>query len=451
MKCLLLLLFALTCFTFSSTSSSSSSSKPVCQCDEYGTPICARYWRPDAVFVGQLRDITPPPDRPDANTFPIATLHFIVEQPFRGITSATVDVGTASGTSCDIQFVKGKRYLIYAYRSSESKQLFTGLCMGGGEAADAVDDLNYIRSVMQQGATESIGGRVVRGKYTPVTGVKIEVRNGNKTVEAAADERGDFSVSVAGPGTYSVKVLVPSAVAVMATREDLLDKLETTDALTTIEYKVELAKSQCDYRQFDTFPVDLRATAEISGFVLTASGRPVDNGYVYLQRASDPDRSNFTKIESDGTFKFEGVPVGEFHLVLNPRNEAPGEDDPPYARTFYPNAADISGATKIVVTQGAKLENLTLRVGSAWKSRTVTGKVVWQTGAPAGGARISIYNGDQYVQTADADKKGLFSFKVYGDFKYSVYARVFGEPFGKSDRVAIPEKPTTLILILKPE
>ena len=381
----------------------------------------------------------------------MATLHFIVEQPFRGITSATVDVGTASGTGCDIQFVKGKRYLIYADRGSESKQLFTGMCMGGGEVADAVDDLNYIRSVMQQGVTESIAGRVVRGKYKPVTGVKVEVRNEKKTFETTSDENGDFSVSLAGPGTYSVKVLVPSSVAVMATREDLLDKLETTDVLTTIEYKVELARSQCDYRQFDTFPVDLHATAEISGTVLTASGRPVDQGYVYLQRASDPDRSDFTKIEAGGSFKFEGVPVGEFHLVLNPRNEAPGENDPPYARTFYPNATDVSGATKIVVTEGAKLENLTLRVGPALKARTVSGKVVWQKGGPGAGAHLSVYNGDQYVRRVEVDKKGSFSFKVYGDFKYSMYAHVYGEPFGKSDRVAIPEKSTNLTLVVKPQ
>lgn len=204
MKCLLLLLFALTCFTIS------SSSKPVCQCNEYNVPICARYWRADAVFVGQLRDITPP-DRNAAGGWPMATLHFIVEQPFRGITSATVDVGTSSGTSCDLQFEKGKRYLIYAYRGSESKQLITGMCMGGGEAGDAVDDLNYIRSLTQQGGAESIAGRVVRGRYEPVTGVKIEVRNENKTVETTSDDNGNFSVSLAGAGTYTVKVLVPAS------------------------------------------------------------------------------------------------------------------------------------------------------------------------------------------------------------------------------------------------
>lgn len=444
MKPLFLLLFALTCFTLS------SSSKPVCQCQEYDVPVCARYWTSDAVFVGQLRAITPPPERPTANTLPVATLHFIVEQPFRGVTSATVDVETLSGTSCDIKFVKGKRYLIYADRDTESSQLFTGMCMGGGEVGESEDDLSYIRSVMQQGAAESIAGRVVRGRLEPVAGVKIEVRNGKQTYETSSDQNGNYSVSIPGAGTYSVKVLVPSSVGVMATRENLLDKLDATESLTTIEYKVELAKSQCDYRQFDIFHVDLRATAEVSGAVLTASGRPVDKGFVYLQRASDRDRSDFAKIEADGSFKFEGIPAGEYHLVLNPRNNAPGEDDPPYARTFYPNAADVSDATKIVVTEGAKLENLMLRVGPEWKARTVSGKVVWHTGAPAPGARVAIYNGGQFVRAVEADKKGLFSARVYGDFKYSLHVTAYGEPLGEGGPVLVTDNSTNVTIVVKP-
>ena len=444
MKCLLLLLIALIWLTIASN--------PVlaCTCIEYGTPVCAVYWRSDAVFVGQLRDITPP-DHKSTDTLPTATLHFIVEQPFRGITTATVDVGTLSGTSCDMNFVKGKRYLIYADRESNSNQLFAGPCSRTTELGNAVDDLNYIRSLTQQGVTESIAGRVLRMRYDPMPGVKIEVRNENKIFETISDQKGDFSVSLAGPGTYTVKVLVPSSVSVLATRDDLISKLETTDTLTTMEYKVELGRSECDYRQFDLFPVDLHATAEVSGALLTASGLPVNKGYVYLMKRADSDRFNYTKIEANGSFKFENVAVGEYFLVLNPDNEAPDEDDPPYARAFYPNATDASGATKIVVTEGAKLENLTLRVGPAWKARAVSGRVVWQGGGPVADAHVSLYDGDRYIRLVKVDKKGRFSFKVYGDFKYAIKAQVFGARQGKSDRVAITDKSTNLTLVLKPE
>jgi hypothetical protein len=92
-------------------------------------------------------------------------------------------------------------------------------------------------------------------KYMPVAGVKIEIRNDKKRFETRTDEKGDFSVSLPGPGTYTVKVSVPAAVSVLSARPDIIDKYETTDSLTTMEYKVKLGKSRCDYRQFDLFPV----------------------------------------------------------------------------------------------------------------------------------------------------------------------------------------------------
>ena len=191
MKCLLLLLSALTWLAICST--------PVvaCSCAEYGTPVCAAYWRSDAVFVGQLRDITPP-DPKFTNTAGVATLHFIVEEPFRGITSATVDVGTLSGTSCDVGFVRGIRYLIYAHRESRSKQLFAGACSRTTELRYAVEDVNYIRSLMQQGATESVAGRIARFRHDPMAGVKIEARKENTSFETTSDQKGNFSLSLAG-------------------------------------------------------------------------------------------------------------------------------------------------------------------------------------------------------------------------------------------------------------
>src|SRR2546426_7632184 len=77
-----------------------------CSCLEYGTPVCAAYWRADAVFVGQLRD-TPVEKKSDAE-IPTVMLHFIVEQPFRGIAGTQVDVATYSGTSCDMKFDRGR-------------------------------------------------------------------------------------------------------------------------------------------------------------------------------------------------------------------------------------------------------------------------------------------------------------------------------------------------------
>ena len=169
-----------------------------------------------------------------------------------------------------------------------------------------------------------------------------------------------------------------------------------------------------------------------------------------VKTEEDPNRFRYAKIEANGSFKFEGIAVGEYFLVLNPDNEPPDKDDLPYPRTFYPNATDAGRATKIVVTEGAKLENLTLRVGPPWRARTVSGRVVWQDGSAVPKAHLTLYDGDRYIQSLDIDKNGRFNFKVYGDFKYALEAKVWGERSGKSDRVPITEKSTNLTLVLKP-
>ena len=444
MKRLLLILISFGWLPFTPTEARA------CTCDEYGVPVCAAYWRADAVFVGQLLKTTPIGTNSDKE-LPTVMLHFFVEQPFRGVDGNRVDVATLHGTSCDMTFTKGKRYLIYASREEGGDRLFAHPCTRTTELKDAMEDLDYIRSVMQQQAKESIMGRLLRTRSERLAGLKVTVQHGDKTWETRTDEEGYFSVSVPGPGKYTVRAFIPFAAAVMAQVEEKPGKVHATDTLTTFEYEVQLEKNECEYTQIDTFKTDLHATAELSGHVFTASGRAVSPGFVYLVNAADPDESEFQKLEEDGSFKFAGVAVGEYYLVLNPGNEAPGENDAPYSRTYYPNAAEATEATKILVTEGAKLENLTLRVGSPLKERVVTGKVVWQDGRSLQDCHISLYNGDRNVRWIDLDTKGRFNFKVYGDFNYVIVAEVWGENHGKSERVSITrEKSTGLTLVLKP-
>ena len=444
MKRLLLIFVSLICVPFISEEARA------CTCIDYDVPVCAAYWQSDAVFAGQLVDITPVERTSDRQPSTVL-LHFIVEQPFRGVSDARVEVETPSGTSCDMPFGKGERYLIYASRDQESKRLFTGLCSRSENLKFADKDLNYLRAVTHQEVNESILGRVVRNQYQPVPGLKVTVTSGDKTLETMTNDKGDFSFQLPGPGSYTVKAFIPFAAAVATYRPDEQGDLQSTDTLTTFAYDVELAKSQCNYRQIEAFKIDLHATAEVSGNVLNASGKPVSSGLVYLINAQDPNRSDFKRLDENGSFKFEYVPVGEYYLALNPHNEAPREDDAPYPRTYYPNAAEPSAATKIVVTEGAKLENLTLRVGQIWKARVVMGRVVWPDGRRVQNGNVSLYDGDRYVQLIKLDDKGRFNFKVYGDFKYAIVAEAWGPVQGRSERLPITkEKSTGLKLVLKP-
>ncbi|HKR12550.1 MAG TPA: carboxypeptidase-like regulatory domain-containing protein [Pyrinomonadaceae bacterium] len=223
-----------------------------CSCLEYDVPVCAAYWRADAVFAGQLLNITPVEKTSDSS-MPTVMLHFIVEQPFRGVAGNRVDVETLHGTSCDMNFSKGERYLIYAARDQGSNQLFAGPCMGTTNLEHATDDLNYIRTVTQQEAKESILGRLLHEKYQPIPGIRVTVQDGDKSLEARTNEKGDYSITVPGPGNYIVRAFIPFAAVIMSPAQENKSRTETTDSLTSFEFEVKVEKNQCHYTQIATF------------------------------------------------------------------------------------------------------------------------------------------------------------------------------------------------------
>ncbi len=395
-----------------------------CECAQVGQPVCDAFWQADAVFAGHLTDIhvnEADPNKEDS--LPTATLHFIVEQPFRGITAAQVDVATSHGTSCDMPFKKGVRYLIYASLNPETKQLFTGLCSRTETLQHAVEDLNYIRAVTQHTVSESISGRIAKDRYEPLRQLNVQVTGGGKTWETSTDEDGNFSVSLPGPGIYKVRAFIPFAAAVLSYDDDLKIDVDATDTLTTLDYEITLEKYHCHYHELDVFKDNLHATAEITGKVLTAPGSGLDKGSVYLVKAAKPeDFFRSEKLEADGSFKFGGLAAGEYYVVLNLHNEAPGTDGAPYPRTYYPGVSALDEATKIVLVEAAKLENVTLRLSEPFSSRTISGVVEWPGGRRATGAGVKLYSRDKYVGRIDAEQDGTFSFQVYGDFEYQIQA-----------------------------
>jgi hypothetical protein len=408
-----------------------------CQCKEYDTPVCALFWRSDAVFVGQVIDIRPLKKKPD-NVYTYAMVRFKVQESFRGVSGPIVGVGVATNTLCEPKFKKGKRYLAYASLDDKTNQLFTGMCRG---TTLAVDDeyLNELRKLAQREAEESISGRVLTRRYEGVPGIQVEVRSNDKAFKTTTTKYGAFSISLPGPGTFKVRVAVPYAVRLMDYSYDVDVRSTQTESVSIFEYDVALEKSECSYLELDVDGTDPRATAVVAGNVLTATGQAVDKGAVSLINVVDTEPDYIALLKKDGTFRFEKVAPGEYYLVLNARNEVPTHVDPPYARTYYPATTDAREAKKIQVVEGAVIENLSMRVGPPMTERKVAGTVTWKNGRRLEGAYLAVYSGDEYVRRVEIEDDGTFAFILYGDFAYSVEARDFiDEIVGRSQRVQIP-------------
>jgi hypothetical protein len=427
-----------------------------CSCVEQGAPVCAAYWRADAVFAGVVTDIRKlPNDSPQS--LPKALLRFTVEDAFRGLNARELDVATLSGTSCDIRFEKGERWLVYAYRDEATGRLEVQPCTRTHRLSGMDEDLEYMRGLRRAAPEQSVHGRLMRSRYEPLAGVKVSVVGaGGQTVEAETDADGAFAVRLPRGGAYTVRARVPFSADALS--QTVAVKANPTDEQTVIEYDVEVPAGRCEYNQIEVYEVDLHATAEVGGKVLDESDRPVTRGYVHLYGAEPKDGSDAyagnAKIQEDGSFRFEGVAAGNYYLVVNPRDEAPDDYNAPHPKTFYPGVAEQSKATPVVVTEGLKLGDLVFRVRPAMRERVLTGVVVWPDGKPAAEAGVSLYDAakGRYVRAVKADAEGRFTLSVYGDFRYEVSAEVYGRKAGKSEKVKVPDSGDRprLRLVLKP-
>jgi hypothetical protein len=428
--------------------------KARCDCAEFGTPVCAAYWRADAVFTGVVTDIKKLPE--DPQSFSMASVHFIVEDAYRGINAHELDVATLSGTSCDEQIKKGERWLVYAYLDKSTGRLEISPCTRTHQLEGADEDLDYIRGLARGEPDQSVSGKLKIDGYEPMPDVKVTVSGGGQAFETTTDSNGDFAVALPRGGAYTVRATVPFSAGSMSYTVQVKD--DATDEKTVIEYSVEIPAGHCSYDEIEVFKIDLHATAEVGGKVLDGSSQPVTHGRVHLYyvapKNGDLDAKS-TEIKEDGSFKFENVAVGNYYLVINPRDEAPSESDAPYPKTFYPGAADESKATPLIITEGLKLGDLILRVRPAMRERVLTGTVVWPNGKPVADASISLYDAekDRYVLSVKADDKGRFKMSVYGDFKYEIKAHAFGDKNGEGEKVKVPDadKPAPFRLVVKPD
>jgi hypothetical protein len=125
-----------------------------CSCASSGPP-CQGAFQVDAIFAGTVRSISPLPDddlpplRPGEARMPrTVRVDFAEVHGFRWLQAATVSVLTAgSGPACGYAFKKGERYLVYARRQPDGKELVTGICSRTRLLAEADEDLRFLQTL----------------------------------------------------------------------------------------------------------------------------------------------------------------------------------------------------------------------------------------------------------------------------------------------------------------
>ncbi len=115
---------------------------------------CMAAERAQAVFVGQVLEITPvepPPKGQPPGPVASRRVLFKITESLLGGVDDTVEVYTGSGGGdCGFSFAKGKSYLVYAHRGSTG-QLTTGICARTREATRGAEgEIKELRSLVQE-------------------------------------------------------------------------------------------------------------------------------------------------------------------------------------------------------------------------------------------------------------------------------------------------------------
>jgi hypothetical protein len=392
-------------------------------------PVCEAFGSVSAVFVGKVVGSAQQKTELGADgtiaTFDVGKIYFAVEEAFSGVQgqkSVTIHSGTGGG-DCGYWFVRGERYLVYAYGNPKDG-LGTGICTRTRPVAHAVEDLEFLRRLPVKGTGVSIRGTVGevgepdeqnRGrKVKPLRGITVTITDKDgKQTELVTDENGSYEIAGLKPGEYEIRAALPEYYY----KDDYSIR------------KVKVYDRGCARQDFAAFP-----NGRISGRIIDANGNPVKTAKIVLIKSDteeplsmgDEIASDYVRNE-EGRFKLDRIPPGEYLLGLNITFSPDAEE--PYPSTYYPGVRDRAQATRIKVGMGEKVTEYTLRLPPPARERKIEGVVMWPDGSPAIGAEVHLTDQNHPGWIANGTVKtntaGLFSLTGYEGISYWVLASTY--------------------------
>ena len=394
-----------------------------CSCGGWPTP-CQAYQGASAVFIAYVTDVKLAEGSERTNLkYPPGTAYLTVEQGFKGIREGDVVFPQGTGGDCIPIFTKGQRWLIYAYRDSETKQLHPMGCSRNSTVESAADDLLYLRNLAGLVTKTRLAGTIKHYDDIPgkgfeflrnLAGIRVSITDQQGRVyEAFSDSNGVYEVIGLPAGTYKVYADIPNNLKLVEWRKNY--------------ERVELKAGSCAAVDFTA-----RSDAEITGRVIDSDGRAVPGVFVHLIRTEMTDHigqwgvGSWKSTDKEGMYKFTEIPPGKYLIGINLDREPVAAS--PFPRTFYPGVDSVACATVIEIGDLQRASGYDIHLPPRLITRTLEGSVLWSDGQPVAGGRVSLKNtdqrGDMKIGYADGqvDKQGRFSMTVLDGTKGWVHA-----------------------------
>jgi hypothetical protein len=155
-----------------------------------------------------------------ADRFGQNAITFRVEETFRGDHRETEVIWTGHGNGdCGYDFHAGEIYLVYAHQDPETGRMTTSICTRTARAAEAADDLDYLRNVKLGTAKSWVSGyatsddqqrtwAIVTGASpsSPISGATVELESVDGTRTTTTDAQGRFAFEDIAEDDYQIHV-----------------------------------------------------------------------------------------------------------------------------------------------------------------------------------------------------------------------------------------------------
>lgn len=399
-----------------------------CSCMRERSP-CNYYGDASAIFLGRVVGAAQQNTSVDENgnkiTYDVGTIRFLVQENFKGAPGYEVEIHSGTGGGdCGYWFLRNESYVVYAYRSKDSGELYTHICTRTRHVINAEEDLAYLRAQATTKPGASLSGRLVRLIGDPehgpaeegpkMVGVKVVVTGEGKTIETETNEKGEYSFKGLSPGNYDVAPQLPDSLAASSTQ----DRYDNFGRFTHRE-PVLLSDRGCT-----ELPFVVQFNGVVSGKVADAAGVPVKEVQINLVTGDDNDKGWYTWTDHEGKYSFTKVHPGSYLLGFNLK-WAPNKGDP-YPKTYYPGVKTRFEASLITVGEGEKLKGYDMTLPPRLTERAVKLTVVWPDGRPATGAtvRYEMNEATDFGTRVNADAKGQATLTLFDKHYYVIYARV---------------------------
>ncbi|MBV9960180.1 MAG: carboxypeptidase regulatory-like domain-containing protein [Acidobacteria bacterium] len=377
-------------------------------CSCAGSPsVCESYAGAEAVFIGSVQRVeqAPPVRDEDGRTFSGGQFaHVQVEKLFKGSAGASV-VFRTYGTSCDVRYEAGQRWLFYAHYDKEKKVWGIRACGRSTRVENGADDLLYLQGLPASAQRTRLSGKLVDYNGAPLAGIRVKLTAGKKSYEVFTDRNGVYEMYGLPPGSYLVKPDLP------------LGRTPFFRTSAGIGTAVELPARGCAGLDFY-----YSADSSVSGKVLDPDGRAMNKVCLSLLPKDDktPPTHVFDCTDEEGRYMIDEVPPGEYLIVFNDDDEI--SSDEPFPKGYYPGVFEREKATLITLSAGAKLEDYDIRIPTQEPRRTLQGLLLFEDGRPAAYAFVEFkaesakagYSGEVHVTT---DAQGRFSLSVLQGLK----------------------------------